>query len=363
MFEDITPEGIKRRVLERITTGLQTREGSFTNDIVSAMAAEISEVYHSMDAFLPAFYVDENSGEYIDIQAATVGVVRKAGTAAKCTIRFVGIDGASIPAGAPFYTAAGLTFYLEEAVTIAGGAGIGTLLAAQTGEVYNIAEGEITSALRNYSGVTSYENDAAQGGTDPESDKVLLDRYLERTQRSATSGNPYHYQQWATSVDGIAAARVISKWDGAGTVKVVLADPDMTIPKDADVAASAQHIESQRPIGPAVTVVAADACELGVAATITIDSTTTREDVRSALDMAVREYLKELARNAFLDNVDLHRETLEEKSYVILYNRIAFLLLSIPGVVDYSNLTVGGGTENITIPADALPILMEVTVQ
>ena len=55
MFENITVEGIKNRVLSRITTDLQTREGSFTNDVISAVSAEIAEVYHSMDAFLPAF--------------------------------------------------------------------------------------------------------------------------------------------------------------------------------------------------------------------------------------------------------------------------------------------------------------------
>ena len=29
-------------------------------------------------------------------------------------------------------------------------------------------------------------------------------------------------------------------------------------------------------------------------------------------------------------------ETLEEKVYTVLYNRVAYLLLSIPGVVDYT---------------------------
>ena len=186
MFEDITPEGIKRRILVRMTTDLQTREGSFTNDVVSAMAAEISEVYHAMDAFLPAFYVDENSGAYIDTQAGTVGVTRKAGTAASCVILFTGTDGATIPAGAPFYTAAGLTFYLQEATTIVDGVASGILLAAQVGDAYNIGAGEIVSTLRNYSGVTSYKNEAARGGTDPESDKALLARYRDQRQCQGT---------------------------------------------------------------------------------------------------------------------------------------------------------------------------------
>ena len=363
MFENITVEGIKNRVLSRITTDLQTREGSFTNDVISAVSAEIAEVYHSMDAFLPAFYVGENRGAYIDMQANAAGVVRKAGTAASCAIHFTGTDGATIPAGAPFYTAAGLTFYLQEAIAIVDGAASGTLLAAQVGEVYNIGVGEIVSTLRNYSGITSYENEAAQGGTDPESDKALLARYQDQRQRPATSGNPYNYQQWATSVDGIGAARVISKWNGAGTVKVVLAGPSMGVPDESAVEDATQYIENQHPVGPAVTTVAAQPHELTVEATVTIDSTTTVETVCSALESAVQAYLQELTRTAFRSNVDLQFETLEEKSSTVLYNRIAFLLLSISGVVDFAELTVNGSAENVTIPADALPILTEVSVQ
>ena len=34
MFEDTTVEGIKQRILSRLKTTLQTREGSFVNDII-----------------------------------------------------------------------------------------------------------------------------------------------------------------------------------------------------------------------------------------------------------------------------------------------------------------------------------------
>ena len=362
MYEDRSVEGIKARILDRLTTQLQTREGSFTNDVISAAAAEICECYHSMDAFLPAFYVDESSGAYIDKQAAVVGVVRKSGAIASCSITFTGENGATIPAGTPFYTAAGLAFILREAVSISGGSAEGTLDAAEVGDIYNIGEGEIVSTLRNYSGVTGYSNAVATGGTDPESDASLLSRYLERMRRTATSGNPYHYQLWASSVEGVSAARVISKWNGAGTVKVVLAGAGMEPPDATVVTACANYIESQRPVGPEVTVAAAGAQEITVSATVTIDGTTSKQTVKTVLEAAVKDYLAGLAREAFSDHVDLQLETLEEKKYVVLYNRIAFLLLSIPGVVDYSDLKVSGGTENIAVAADGLPVLTGVTV-
>lgn len=362
MFEHITVESIKAGILGRLKTDLDKREGSQTNDEISAISAEIAEAYHSMDAFIPAFYLDDTSGPYIDKQAAVVGIARKAGTKASCVITFTGTDGAFVPAGTPFYTAAGLAYYLEETVTIAGGAATGTLTAAKTGDGYNIGAGEITQTLRNYPGISGYTNEAAAGGTDPETDETLLARYLERMRRTPTSGNPYHYQSWANSVDGVGASRIISKWDGAGTVKVILADPKMEPASEAAVEACAAYIEEQRPVGAAVTVVAAQAKEMTVTAAVSIDGTTTKDDVQAALSAAVTAYLRELTASAFADNVDMQLETPGEKSYTVLYNRIAFLLLSIPGVVDYTALQVGGGTANITVPADAVPVLTGVSV-
>ena len=362
MYERITVEGIKAGILGRLKTDLDKREGSQTNDEISAISAELAEAYHSMDALVPAFYLDETSGAYIDKQAAVVGIVRKAGAKASCVITFTGTDGASVPAGTPFYTAAGLAYYLEEAVVIAGGTASGTLTAAEPGDGYNIGAGEITQTLRNYSGISGYANEAATGGTDPETDAALLARYLERMRRTPTSGNPYHYQSWANSVDGVGASRVISKWNGAGTVKVVLAGADMEPASEATVAACAAYIEKQRPVGAAVTAVAAQAKKMAITAAVSIDGTTTKSDVQTALAAAVTAYLRELTASAFADNVDLQLETLADKTYTVLYNRIAFLLLSIPGVVDYTTLQVSGGTANITVPADAVPVLTGVTV-
>ncbi len=362
MYENLTAEEIKRRILSRMQTDLDTREGSQLNDEVSAIAAELCEAYHSLDAMAPMFYLEEASGPYIDKQAAVVGIVRKAGACSTCPITFTGRDGATVPAGMPFYTADGLEFLLDGAVTLAGGTGSGTLTAARAGDAYNIGAGEITQTLQNVSGVSGYVNGQAAGGADPESDRALLDRYLERMRRSPTSGNPYHYQQWAAAVDGVGAARVISKWDGPGTVKVLLAGPEMG-PVDGGVErACAAYIESQRPVGAAVTVVSAEGCEVAVSAAVTIDGTTTKEAVRTALEAAVGAYLRQLARDAFSDNIDTQLERMEEKSYTVLYNRVAYLLLSIPGVVDYTALTVGGGTGNISVGAAQVPVLTEVVV-
>ena len=77
---------------------------------------------------------------------------------------------------------------------------------------------------------------------------------------------------------------------------------------------------------------------------------------------AMESYLSQLVSTAFADTIDLDFDTMAGKTYTVSYNRISYLLLSIPGVKDYTALTVGGATANITIAADEVPVLTGVTV-
>lgn len=131
----------------------------------------------------------------------------------------------------------------------------------------------------------------------------------------------------------------------------------------AAVSACAAHIEEERPIGPSVTVEAAKTLEVTVEAAVTLESGAGASTVRAALEEAVTEYLRATAASAFGGSVDLQFEAMDAGAYSLLFNRVAFLLLSIPGVVDYTALSLNGGTENLSIPADTLPVLKEVVVR
>ena len=120
-------------------------------------------------------------------------------------------------------------------------------------------------------GLASWTNGPAAGGTDPESDGALYERIHAYLSRPATSGNAYHYEQWALEVAGVGAARVFPLWNGAGTVKVVLVDGGME-PASAEIVAAVQaHIEAERPIGATVTVAAAAPLSINVTAAVTLD--------------------------------------------------------------------------------------------
>lgn len=346
MYEDLTVEKIKSDILSRINTDIDTREGSFINDIISTVAYEIWKVYQSLDAVIPIAFVDETSGEYIDKRCAEYGITRKPGTKAKTTLIFSGTDGTVIPAGKVFLTAGGLEFITDEDVTIESGTATVTATAAEIGDAYNVAAGTITKQYVNISGLTSVTNTPATGGTDPETDATLVKRLYERLRSSATSGNVAHYKQWALEANGVGSVKVYPLWNGPGTVKVLIVGPDKEPVDETIVANCAAHIEENRPIGATVTVESAEGLAIDVAAAVIIDSTITVEKVKEEFEKVLGEYLKNAAF----------------AQYTIVYNRIAYMLLGIDGVIDYVSLTINGGTENITIADNQVPVLGAVEV-
>ena len=60
--------------------------------------------------------------------------------------------------------------------------------------------------------------------------------------------------------------------------------------------------------------------------------------------------------------MDTYLRELAFRQYTVYVNRVASLLMDVPGVTDYSGLTVNGGTANITIAATAVPVVGEVTL-
>lgn len=346
MYEALTVEDIKDNILSNISIDIDTREGSFINDMISAAAFEIWKTYQSLDAIIPIAFVDETSGEYIDKRCGEYGIKRKTGTKSTTILTLTGTDGTMIPQGKVFLTLSGLEFTTDENVLITDGTAEVEATAAEIGETYNVAAGAITRQFANLSGITSVNNTAATGGTNQETDEALVKRLYEYLQMPATSGNIAHYRQWALEVDGIGNTKVTSLWDGPGTVKVLIVGNDNG-PVDSTIVTNCQdHIEELRPIGADVAVQSAEGFEINVEATITIDSSTTGEIVNNLFVAALDGYLRSIA---FI-------------SYTVLYNRIAYMLLDIEGVVDYVSLTVNGDTKNILIGQEQVPIIGTVVI-
>lgn len=346
MFESITPESIKAAILAKAGDNLETREGSFLDSMAGPAAVEIWKVYQAMNAVISIAFPDESAGGYLDLEGAKYGITRKPGTRARCTMTLTGTAGSTIPAGTVFLTLEGLEFTLLEDVLLTGGSDTGTAEATEIGSAYNVEGGAITRMVTTVTALSAWTNASATGGTDQESDAALYERIRDFRSRQATSGNAYHYEQWAMEVAGVGGAKIFPLWNGAGTVKVVLVDADMEPASSEIVAAAAAHIEEERPIGATVTVAAAQSLSIHVAAKLTLDGSTTLPEVKAV----------------FASELDAYLKTLAFRTSILRYNQVAYLLLSLPGVLDFTSLTLNGGTGNVSIGAEQVPALGEVTL-
>lgn len=348
MFEDRTAEQIKRELVAAVAanTGLTGEDGGFLDHLLGPVALELWSYYQSLDAAIPVAFVDEGSGEYIDRRCAEYGISRKAGTRAVADMALTGQAGTLVPTGTAFLTASGLEYDLVSDVTLTGASDSGKVVAVAVGAAYNVEAGAISGMVVTLPGLDRWTNAPALGGTDPESDGALVGRLNDFLRRPATSGNVYHYEQWARETEGVGGAKVSPRWAGPGTVKVLVVGPEMEPVDAAVVDACAKHIEAERPIGAAVTVCSAQGLPIDVSATVTIESSTTIQAVQAALQARLGEYIRSIA---FV-------------SYKLLYNRVAYLLLGIDGMHDYTALTVNGGVVDVAIGADQVPVLGEVTI-
>jgi uncharacterized phage protein gp47/JayE len=350
-FTSVTPESLKTEMKASLAAGgvsVDTREGSYTDLLLSTAAYQIYKLYAYFPTLLAAAVPSTASGEFLDSFGAMFGMDRTQGTKATVTVTFSGTDGTAIPQGTVVVSDGGLQYTTDEAVTITGGTAAVTATAAEVGDAYNAQAGSVTRMLVVLPGVTGVTNRAAgAGGSDVETDEAYYGRIHTFLATPVASGNANHYKQWAGEVSGVGHVAVLPLWNGAGTVKVIVSDPDKLPLDDTIVEAVAAHIEKERPIGAEVTVVSVEGLSVDISATCTLEDGATADSVAQALSARLEELFAEMELGA---------------GETIRYNRVLATLLALPGVVDYGEMTVNEDTANLTLTTDQVPILGTVTI-
>lgn len=364
MFEDRTRDNIKAEMLEDIqtSTGLTALEGGFADHVLGPVSVKLEEAYGALRGLLAILTIDETSGGLIDLAAGNLGLARKEGSKAYAALTLQGTPGAMIPAGTVFLTDGGLEFSLDADVTLDGnGTGKGYITAEAVGAAYNIKPGELTRMYVNRNDLESFSNDGAVGGADPESDKSLSERVDAKLQTPATSGNPAHIREWAMEVDGVTYAKVVSLAHGNGTVGVTLVGENLAAVDQAIVTAVAENINTKRPVGieAAPYVQSAVPLPVNITAAPKLDAGVTPSAVIQTLRETLEKHFAVLVETKYKRNYEGPEE---DEPYTLSYNRVATMLMTTPGVLDYTTLTINGAAENLTIAPDQVPVLGEVSV-
>jgi uncharacterized phage protein gp47/JayE len=349
-LQDQTEEAILERMLGRVPADIDKSEGSFIWDALAPSAYELFNSAVWAQEVLRRGFASTTFGVYLDMRCEEHGIARRAAVKATGALQVTGKPGTIIPAGTrvatpadPITNTASIEFEtVGDGVTL-DGTGVATveIAAVEAGASGNVAAGAINVLVGSVPGVTGIINvEATSGGAEEESDASLLERLMLKIRSPGSSGNKADYIQWALQIDGIGGAVVEPLWNGPGTVKVYVIDLEKRAPNATLVAAVQNAIapngplgDGKAPIGADVTVAAATEVPIQVAAKLTLRSGAGLADVQARFEADLTAYLKQLA---FTDTV-------------VRYTRIASVLLDIPEIVDFADLTVNGGTGYIEL--------------
>lgn len=349
-------ETIQNRILKNIEGRHDKTEGSFIYDVVKPIAIELETISKAIENAVGKLSVENLIGEELEKRVyEKTGITRKPATKASGYVTITGSQGGVIKEG-DLVAGDVVNFVVKETKTLDSTSQATVLVECEEyGTIGNVFADSIKYIPVTISGIAGVSNNEDfANGYNVESDEELLNRYYDHIRTPATSGNKFHYRNWAKEVPGIGASKVFPLWQGVnGTVRVVVIDSNKRAidePQDDNEPNLLEdvfdYIEENRPIGAKITVVSGIEVPIMVNVDVRLITGYSIGQIQTAFEGALVEYFKDIA---FVENY---------VSHAIIGN----ILLSIPGVKDHSDLKVNGGLSNIDLGEEGTPVLQSASL-
>lgn len=324
-----------------------------TYDILAAAAIPMTEQRVRLEEVKSKLDPENLVGEELDAYIRPrSGLVRNAATYAVGELSVAG--NGTVTAGDLFESGGGVQFIATETVAVNGSA-IVPIRCVQAGAAGNLPASSITMMPVQIAGIISVTNTApTSDGYDAESDSAYLARFYLRLRTPPTSGNQYHYRNWALEVSGVGGVQIYPLGHGANTVDVVIIDSSGKPASSALVAAVQGYIDpGSKGIGEGAAPVGAY-CYVSAAEGVTLDLSLTVTPFEGAEQSAVTQAIKDAAE-AYLASIAF-------KQNYVSFTKLSDAILGAPGVEDHSGLSINGTAANVSIGARKVAVLGEVSV-
>lgn len=344
MYEHITYEDIMTRMLDRVRSeypDIDTREGSLIYTAIGPCAIELAIMYTELDRVLEEVFAETASLEYLEKRTSERGIYQRLASNAVMQGSFDVV----VPIGTRFslgdydyiVTDSENSYLQCETAGSAPNTVLGTLTPIDT--VTGLTVAEITACLIP--------------GEDDEDVEDLRSRYFASLGTQPYGFNAQQYREVVDDMDGVGATRVVPAWNGGGTVKIVILDSNYNTPSEAQVKLVQNNLDPLEnqgsgvglaPIGHVVTVVGAGETPINVECTLDYLDTYNWDTVKDGVYSALDEYFAGLA------------ETWESGAVTVRVNHINNVLMNVPGVEDVSGTKLNGGTGNLLIASENIPV-------
>ena len=259
-----------------------------------ALAAQLCALEAQSDWVRRQCFPQTAQGENLDHHAAMRGLARRESTRAEGAVRFfaaaAGETARVIPEGTVCMTEGLVRFETaERGVNAAGEMWVDVpVRAVEGGAAGNVAPGTVVVMAVAPAGIVSCTNPAAfSGGADREEDESLRARVMDTFRALPNGANAAYYRQVALSDEEVAAAEVVSRPRGVGSVNVVVSAQG-GLP-DAQLLERLKHtLDEQREIAVDLQVVAPGTVPVALAVKIAPADGYEAQEVVQRVEQALR---------------------------------------------------------------------------
>lgn len=348
MYEDITFDSLMERMLARVPSTMDKREGSVIWDAIAPVAVELTNYYIALQTVLNETFPDTASLYYLIKRAAERGIEQTKASAAVLQGEFTPVN-LEVPIGSRF-SCNTLNYVVTEKIS----SGVYKMTCETVGTEGN----EHFGTLIPIEYIAGLESANLTGllipAEDDEDVESLRERYFESMTSQAYGGNIADYKEKTMSIQGVGGVKVTPVWNGGGTVKLTIINSEYQVPSTVlidlvqttiDPVTNSGEGLGLAPIGHSVTVVGVRQRTVEITTNITYQEGWDWESSKSYILNAIDQYFCELSEKwDESDNLTVRISQLESR------------ILDCAGVLDIADTTLNGSASNLSLTADEIPV-------
>ena len=349
---DTTYEELVEEKLDQADSSLDTREGSILFNAFAINSIEIIQMLQTIIANSNESFADTASRTNLIRRAAERGL--KPLTATKARLR--GLFNINVAIGSRF-SLDNLNYLVIDKI-----ADHEFVLESETeGDKGNQYFGTLIP-IDYIDGLTTAELvEVLVPGEDEEDTEVFRARYFDSFDSEAFGGNRKDYKDKVNSLPGVGGVRVYRAWNGGGTVKLVIINsqfeqPTQTLVNEVQFAVDPLDNQGEgigiAPIDHIVTVFGVGETAIDITFDITYQSGWSWADIEATVHAVIDDYFKGLAEE--WASASTYQE--DQTGVIVRISQIEIRLLGVAGVIDIADTLLNGGTSNIAVDKESIPV-------
>lgn len=349
-----TYQNILTQMLDQVPATFDKRDTSPIPTALGPAAYALEGYYISLNQVQLAAYIQTATGQALDYLAVVAGLTRYPASAA---VR-LGIFDMAVPIGSRYSTINGADSINFQATAATTGKTEGDYYYQLTAETPGSIGNEYTGPILPITAIPGLNSaqitDILVPGDDEESDEDFRARIIEALNDRPFGGNIASYRTYIMAIDGVGAVQVYPTWNGGGTVKCSVLGADF-LPASPTLVENVQNAVDPppnqglglgtAPIGAQVTVVAPEELTVNVSATLQLASGYAIGQVQTPIQQAIENYMLSV-RQEWATPVNTTSVEYQANVYVA---RIVAAIVSVPGVINATNVQLNGGTADLIL--------------